>query len=287
MADTTFLKDNLSGSVPTEVANSLIKNLVASSIAFKVCRHETMKSDKKILPMLTDEGTAHWVAEGEKIGTSIQTFDYPTLEAKKLAVIVPFTKEKLNDSAISVISELEAAIRDAFVKAIDLAAFFGTNSPFTTNILTEALKANSVDGTGQIDIDISNSMAKVEANDLSVNAIVTHNGMKHTMRTLRDTSGNALVVPGGASGSQIYNTNIFYPAKKSWDKTKADIILGDFNRAVIGTREDIEYEILKEATVGTINLAEQDLVAIKCTMRFGFIVVDSNAFSIVKPVVTP
>lgn len=283
MADTTFLKDNLSGSVPTEIANSLIKNLVSESVAFNVCRHEAMKSNKKVLPMLTDEGTAHWVGEGEKIGTSMPTFDYPTLHAKKLAVIIPFTKEKLHDSAISVIGELESAIKDAFIKAIDKAVFFGTNSPFATNIITEALKANAVNGTGKIDLDISEAMAKVEANDLAVNGIITHNGMKHTMRILRDSSGNALVVPGGASGSQIYNTNIFYPANKSWDKTQADILLGDFNRAVIGTREGIEYEILKEATVGEINLAEQDLVAIKCTMRFGFVVVDSKAFSVVKP----
>lgn len=283
MADTNFLKDNLSGAVPTEVANSLIKNLVKSSIAFNVCRHETMNSDKKVLPMLTDEGTAHWVGEGEKIGTSIPQFEYPTLIAKKLAVIVPFTKEKLHDSTISVIGELEEAIKDAFVKAIDKAVFFGTNSPFATNIITEAKKANEIAGTGKIDLDISEAMSKVEANDLAVNAIITHNGMKHTMRTLRDSSGNALVVPGGASGTQIYNTNIFYPANKSWDKTQADILLGDFNRAVIGTRDNIEYEILKEATVGEINLAEQDLVAIKCTMRFGFVVVDNKAFSVVKP----
>lgn len=283
MTDTKFLKDNLSGSVPTEISKSLIKNLVNQSVAFAICRHETMSSDKKVLPMLTDEGTAHWVGEGEKIGTSMPSFEYPVLHAKKLAVIIPFTKEKLNDSVISVVGELESAIKDAFVKAIDKAVFFGTDSPFETNIITEAAKENSVDGTGKIDIDISNAMSKVEANDLSVNAIVSHNGMKNTMRTLRDASGNALVVTGGATGSQIYNTNIFYPANKSWDKIKADILLGDFDRAVIGTRDGITYDILKEATVGGINLAEQDLVAIKCTMRFGFVVVDSKAFAVIKP----
>lgn len=284
MSDTNFLKDNLSGTVPTEVANSLIKNLVNSSVAFNVCRHETMTSDKKVLPMLTDEGSAHWVGEGEKIGTSIPQFEYPTLNAKKLAVIVPFTKEKLHDSTISVISELEGAIKDSFVKAIDKAVFFGTNSPFETNIITEASKNNSIVKGEKLDIDISEAMSKVEANDLSVNAIVTHNGMKHELRCLRDSSGNALVVPsGGVAENQIYNTPIFYPANKVWDKTKAEMLMGDFSRAVIGTRESIEYEILKEATVGEINLAEQDLVAIKCTMRFGFIVVDDGAFAVIKP----
>ena len=126
-------------------------------------------------------------------------------------------------------------------------------------------------------------MGLVEDNDLSVSAVITHNGMKKTFRDLRDSNGNAIVVPGGVTSSQIYNTPIYIPTSKAWSKEKAEIILGDFTKAVIGTRDNIEYEILKEATVGELNLAEQDLIAVKCTLRFGFNVVDTKAFSKVVP----
>ncbi|WP_346929190.1 phage major capsid protein [Clostridium sp.] len=286
MADTTFLRDNLIGSVPTEVSSELIKNIVNDSIAFKVCRHVPMKSDKKILPVLTDTGSAFWTGEGEKIGTSIMAFDYPELKAQKLAVIVPTTKEKLGDSAINVLEEIKEGIADAFVRAIDSAVFFGKDTPFTSN-LCDIAEVQKIEGTDKIDINISGAMGKVEANDLSVNAMVTHNGMKETFRNLRDTNGNAIVVPGGVSGNQIYNTPVYIPSSKVWDKTKAEVILGDFNKAIIGTRDDIEYEVLKEATVGSLNLAEQDLIAIKCTMRFGFNPVDKKAFAKVVPKTTP
>lgn len=286
MADTTFLKDNLTGSVPTEVSSELIKNIVKDSIAFKICRHVDMKSNKKILPVLTDTGSAFWTGEGEKIGTSIMAFDYPELQAQKLAVIVPTTKEKLGDSAISVLEEIKEGIADAFVRAIDSAVFFGKNTPFTSN-LCDIAEVQKIEGTDKIDIDISGAMGKVEDNDLSVNAMVTHNGMKETFRNLRDTNGNAIVVPGGVSGNQIYNTPVYIPSSKVWDKAKAEIILGDFNKAIIGTRDGIQYEVLKEATIGNLNLAEQDLIAIKCTMRFGFNLVDKKAFAKVVPKTTP
>lgn len=284
MSDTGFLMDNLTGSVPVEVAGELIKQIVDQSTAFAVCKHVPMLSSKKVLPVLTDTGSAFWTGESEKIGTSVMGFDYPELEAKKLAVIIPITREKLADSVINVLGEVQEGIADAFSRTIDSAVFFGTNTPFKNNLFALA-EPKKVEKTSKIDIDISSAMGKVEEDDYSVTAIVTHNGMKKTFRDLRDTNGNAIVVPGGISGSQIYQTPIFVPQAKAWDKTKAECILGDFRKAVIGTREDIQYEVLREATVGGLNLAEQDLVAIKCTMRFGFEVINSKAFSKIVPTV--
>ena len=282
MADTNFLMDNLVGAVPVEVSSELIKQIVDQSTAFEVCRHVPMTSAKKVLPVLTDTGSAFWTGEGEKIKTSVMGFDYPELEAKKLAVIIPVTKEKMADTVINVLAELKEGIADAFSRTIDSAVFFGNKSPFKRNLFDIA-EPKKVVKTDKIDLDISEAMGKVEEDEYSVTSIVTHNGMKKTFRNLRDTNGNALVVPGGVSGSQIYQTPIFVPQAKAWDKTKAEVILGDFTKAVIGTREDITYEILTEATVGEINLAEQDLIAVKCTMRFGFEVINAKAFSKIVP----
>nr|DAZ67439.1 MAG TPA: Major capsid protein [Caudoviricetes sp.] len=282
MSDTQFIKDNLKGSVPTEIANEVIKNIVSQSTAFKVCKHVPMSSDKKVLPMLSDTGSAYWTDEGEEIQTSIHGWEYPELEAKKLAVIIPFTKEKYEDSVMSVMEEIKQGISDAFTRSIDSAIFFGTNTPFDTDIVGSVLEGSKIENSGKLDMDISDAMSKIEANDLVVNGIVAPNSVKATLRTLRDSNGNALVVPGGVTGTQIYNTPIHIPTSKVWDNSKASSIVGDFNRAVIGTRSGITYEVLDQATVGGINLAERDLLAIKCTMRFGFKVVDPKAFALIK-----
>ena len=281
--DTQFLKDNLKGSVPTEIASEVVKNIVTQSTVFNICKHVPMKSDKKVIPVLSDTGKAYWTDEGEEIQTSIHGWEYPELEAKKLAVIIPFTKEKYEDSVMNVMEEIKQGIADAFTRSIDSAILFGTNSPFTSNIAASITEGSQITNTSRLDIDISDAMSKVEENDITVNSIVAPTSIKGALRTLRDSNGNALVVTGGTSGTQLYNTPIHIPASNVWDKTKASVLLGDFTKAIIGTRSDITYEVLDQATVGGINLAERDLLAIKCTMRFGFNVIDPKAFSLVKP----
>ena len=283
MADTQFLKDNLKGSVPTEIASEVVKNIVDQSTVFNICKHVPMASDKKVIPVLSDTGKAYWVEEGTEIGTSIQGWEYPELEAKKLAVIIPFTKEKYEDSVMDVMGEIKQGIADAFTRAIDSAVLFGTNSPFATNIAASITEGSQITNTSRLDIDISNAMTKVEESDLIVNSIVAPTSVKGTLRNLRDSNGNAIAVTGGITGTSIYNTPIHIPVTSVWDKSKADILLGDFTRAMIGTRSDITYEVLDQATVGGINLAEKDLLAVKCTMRFGFNVIDPKAFALVKP----
>ena len=277
-----MLKDNLKGSVPGEVAKELIKDVVTQSIAFQICRHVPMTSDSKTLPVLTDTGSAYWTEESEAIQTSVMGFDYPTLKAKKLAVIVPTTKEKLADSVLNVLEEIRTGISDAFVKSIDSAIIFGTDSPFDNN-LVDVAEPNKVISTGSFDADISSAMGKVEDADLTVNGIVTSNKSRQILRDLRDSNGNAMVIPDGVGKESIYNTPIYIPTSRAWADTKAQSIVGDFKKAVIGTREGITYEILDQATVGEINLAERDMIAVKCTMRFGFEVVNKKAFSKVVP----
>lgn len=279
MSDTNFIKDNLTGSVPTEIANEVIKNIVEESIAFNLCNHTSMTSDTKDIPVLKDTGKAYWVEEAGNISTSVQNWEYPTLKAKKLAVIVPVTREKLEDSVLNVMGEIKSGIKDAFVRAIDSAVFFGTDTPFDTNIFDTATNTTTLEEAGTIDEVISDAMGQIEDNDLIPNGIIAPTKAKNTLRKLRDKDGNAIVLMGGISGSNIYNTPIYYPASKVFNTEKAEYLVGDFSRAIIGTREGIEYEILKEATVGGINLAEKDMVAIKCRMRFGFKVIDGKAFS--------
>ena len=133
-----YLKDELSGFIPTPQATDIIKSVTLGSSILRMSKVEPMTSDKKKFNVMTDGVGAYWVGEGERIQTSKATWIHPVITAKKLAVIIPITKEKLNDSTINVFAELKESIAEAFYTAIDSACLFGTNSPFTTNI-TESI----------------------------------------------------------------------------------------------------------------------------------------------------
>jgi len=134
-------------------------------------------------------------------------------------------------------------------------------------------------------------MALVEEEDLDVTAFIARKGIKNQLRKLRDKNGNQLYADG-VNGSEFYNEPIEFSNKGVWDKTQAELFGGDFKKyAKIGIRSGINYEILTEATLqGTldsdgkpISLAEQDMVAIKATMRLAFLPVKDEAFCVVIP----
>ena len=278
MSDTIFLKDNLSGSVPTEIAKEVIKNIISQVSILKVCKHESMTSDTKVLPRLIDSGSASWVGEGEQIETTLPTFEYPTLKACKLAVIVPVTREKLNDSIISVMGEVQQAMADAFATAIDEAMIFGTNSPFETNLVT-SIGGQKIVTTDNLDTDLSNAMGLVEDNKYNCSNVLMGTTQKKVLRALANDNN----YKGAINLTSAYETPIEYV--RNWNDTKALAITGDFSKAIVGTREGMTYEILREATIvsgeETINLAQRDMIAIKATIRLGFLVADPKAFSMI------
>ena len=286
----SYLKNELSGFVPTPQASDIIKAVTRGSSILRMSKVEPMTSDKKKFNVMTDGVGAYWVGEGERIKTSGAQWIHPTIEAKKLAVIIPVTKEKLNDTTISVFSELKENIAEAFYKAIDSACIFGTDSPFATYIMKGITDNNMiVTDNSNIDIAMSDTMALVEENGFDPAGFIGRVGVKNMLRKLRDNNGAPAYV-NGTNGSELYGMPVEFVRNGAWDNTKADVITGDFKYSIVGIREGIQYEILKEATLqGTLDtdgkplsLAEQDMVAIKATMRLGYRVVKDDAFAAYK-----
>lgn len=291
----SYLKDELSGFVPTEQATEIMKDVARGSSVLRLSKVSEMQSDTKKVPVMTEGPGAYWVGEGERIQTSKAGWIYPELKAKKLAVIVPVTKEKLNDTTIDVFEELKEPIAEAFYKAFDAAAIFGTNSPFAKNIMNSIeTSGNKIEletnGAGKLDLDVSDAMALVEDEGYDVNGFVAKNGIKNSLRKLRDANGNQLFVDG-VNGKEFYSQPIEFSRNGAWDKTQAEIIGADWDKSLVGIREGIEYEILKEATLqGTldedgkpISLAEQDMIAVKATMRLAYLPIKDEAFCAVVP----
>ena len=155
--------------------------------------------------------------------------------------------------------------------------------------------AIAVGTNSKVDLDVSDVMALVEAQGFEARAFAADIGFKNQLRKLRDVNGNQLYFQGQSNNldyDTLYGLPIDFCYANAWDKTKAIAICGDFkNYSIVGIREQIEYEILKEATLTTVttddgqplSLAERDLVAIKATMRLGFLPVKEEAFAILVP----
>ena len=292
-SDTGYLKDNLQGFVPKPIAADIIADIVRGSSVMRLSTVQPMTSETQKFPVMTAGPGAYWVGETERIKTSVAEWIFPELVAKKIAVIVPCSREKLEDTTINVFGVVRPYIAEAFYKAIDSACLFGTNSPFAKNIFGVASTVGNViaeETNPKLDLDISDVMALVENGGLDVNGFVAGYDLKNSLRKLRDGNGNQLYVTG-VDSSTLYSQPIEFSRNGAWDKTKARAIAGDWKYSIIGIRDQIQYETLREATLQSVtmsdgkplSLAENDMVAIKTTMRLGFLPVKENAFAALKP----
>lgn len=292
-SDTGYLKDNLQGFVPKPIAADIIADIVRGSSVMRLSTVQPMTSETQEFPVMTAGPGAYWVGETERIKTSVAEWIFPKIVAKKIAVIVPCSREKLEDTTINVFGAVRPYIAEAFYKAIDSACLFGTNSPFAKNIFGVASAAGNViaeETNPKLDLDISDVMALVENGGLDVNGFVAGYDLKNSLRKLRDGNGNQLYVTG-VDSSTLYSQPIEFSRNGAWDKTKARAIAGDWKYSIIGIRDQIQYETLREATLQSVtmsdgkplSLAENDMVAIKATMRLGFLPVKENAFAALKP----
>jgi HK97 family phage major capsid protein len=294
------LSSELTGLIPEETSNEIIKDVIRGSSIMKLAQLEPMTTATKKIPVLLDGPGAYWVGEGERISTSKPTWAQVTLTAKKLAVIIPMTKEALNRAKIDVFEELKPHIAEAFYTKLDAAALMGTDSPFATNILSAAVNAGneftrgSVAGQNLAD-DVNSVMALVEASDQEPRAFTAHFGLKASLRGLKNSNGDPLYLSSirdGITEDSLYSLPIEYSRNGAWDKTKADLIAGDYKKSRIGILQNIEYEILKEATLQNtldadgkpLSLAEQDMVGLKATFQVAFLVVKESAFGVLRPV---
>lgn len=278
----TVLRTNAEGLIPVELSQEVIQGVVKGSQIMSLSRIEPMTTSKKTISVL--EGVqAFYVNENEPIGNSDANFRQVTLETKKLAVIVPVSNELLNESVADVFAEIQTQAVEQFYRKFDTEAV----TKLLAKINTSGKKIAEGATAGQeLYQDISDVMALIEANGYDANGFLTHFNMKNRIRKMKDNNGNSLYVPSVTQG--VADTFYGQPIGYSFgvDKATTELITGDFKYSIVGIKGDIQYKVLSEATVGGVNLATNDLVAIRLILPVAYEIAKDDAFAALTPKVT-
>ena len=96
--------------------------------------------------------------------------------------------------------------------------------------------------------------------------IVCSLGLRYDIANLRDADGNMAF-----RDNQFAGFRTVFCQNGAWDDDTARILVLDSSRARLGVRQDITVKFLDQATVGSINLAERDMVALRIKARYGYV----------------
>ena len=262
-----------------DLVAEIIQGVTKQSAALRMFRRlPNMSSNIMRMRVLDALPMAYWVNDSTDNGRKQVTnaaWANKYIVPAEIAVIVPIKEDVLDDASIDIWGEIRPRLVEAIGKKIDQAIFVGVDKPsaWRADLLSSIAQAGAYvsQGSGTLYSAINDAMVKVEESGYNPTGIVGGVDVKGKFRMMLDTSGQPI------KGTEIDELPKAYIDNGAWDKTKAQMIVGDFTQAVYSIRQDITYKVLDQAIIqnpsdGEImyNLAQEDMVALRVVMRLGW-----------------
>ena len=262
--------------IDEQVSREIIEGTIKQSRAMSMFRRlPNMTSNKTKMRVLDSLPLVYWQnSDNAKKKLTKMAWDKKYIIAEEMAVIVPIPEAVLDDADYDIWADVRPRIEEAMGKKFDQAVFTGVDKPqgFRADLLTSTLNAGaSVTPLDTLYLSIDKAMSYVEESGYNPNSIVGGMNVKSAFRTMLDNNGQPI------KGTEIDGLNKAYVDNGAWDKTLAQMIVGDFSQAVYSIRQDITFKVLDQAVIqdpssGEIvyNLAQDDMVALRVVMRLGW-----------------
>lgn len=262
-----------------DLVAEIIQGVTKQSAALSMFRRlPNMSSNIMRMRVLDALPMAYWVNDSTNNGRKNVTnaaWANKYIVPAEIAVIVPIKEDVLDDASIDIWGEIRPRLVEAIGKKIDQAIFAGVDKPsaWRADLLSSIAQAGAYvsQGSGTLYSAINDAMVKVEESGYNPSGIVGGVDVKGKFRMMLDTSGQPI------KGTEIDELPKAYIDNGAWDKSKAQMIVGDFTQAVYSIRQDITYKVLDQAIIqnpddGEImyNLAQEDMVALRVVMRLGW-----------------
>ncbi len=284
--------------ISREAAEALIREQVVPQIFQDVPKKSAFMSLARKLPNMTSKQTrirvldqlpmAYWVNGDTGFKrTSEQAWDNVYITAAELAVIVPIPEAVLDDAEFDIMGEVVPRVNEAIAQRVDSATIFGNNRPaeWECDIVTRARQAgNNVSansGKDWYDLIMSEdgAFSKVEELGYAVTGAIGAMGMKAKLRGLRTQDGMPIYTTSmqGATNHGLDGNPLYFLDNGAFDKTVAQLVVGDFSQAVYAIRQDVTIKILDQGVIQdpttkeiVYNLAQQDMIALRVVFRMGW-----------------
>lgn len=278
--------------LPSDISSEIISKVTESSAVMRLARRVSLPGRGLTIPVITGDAVADWVAE-----TGVKPVSNPSLSSKlmtpyKIAVIEPFSKEFTRDLR-ALYDELVRRLPSALGLVFDQTVIGAKPAPGSNFDSFAGCTAQSLLTVSGVSTTYGSLVAAKE--DVAIHGGIL-NGWALSPQAegilLRavDNDGRPLFLGSAADGAvpriigaPTHTARGLYkagtPAGESAEGTPAIVgVGGDWSQALYGTVAGVDVSVSEEATltVGsgasatTINLWQQNMVAVKAEIEVGF-----------------
>jgi len=289
--------------IPSELRNEILR---VAADQFGLARRDMRylpfsgPGNSRTIPALGTSVSVYWTNEGAKKTGTQPGFSLVTQTLKKLAAIVPFTDEILEDSQLNLTQLVSELFAEAVAKEEDLQFFNGTGSPWTGILNNTSVNIENTASNDPADITVEELQAVIDGTPsgaLSGAKFYMHRTVLSKLRLLRengDGTGAFIFTPASQGNpSQILGYPVelseAFPAATVTGTSKPFILFGNLKQAAIfGDKQQLRVKVLTEASITdtdgstAINLAEQDMTAIRIVERVGYVLALPSAVTVLK-----
>jgi HK97 family phage major capsid protein len=270
----------VSTAIQEAYSDTLLAAAVAGSTVLTAFPTVNLGTKLTHLPVLATLPEAGWVSESaDSTGVkpvSEVTWSDLTMVVEELAVIVPIHEDVLADATAPILEEVTNRAGEAIGKKLDQAVLFGVGKPasWTSAALYPAAStasqtvtyttgnANTADLVG----GVTQAARQVAAAGFQPDVLVAPLTFRYDVINTRDAQGQPIFRDEQFAGySTVFNRN------GAWTGAGVQAMVADSTRIRIGVRQDITVKFLDQATVGGINLAERDMVALRFKARYAYV----------------
>lgn len=254
--------------------------------------------NQRTIPALGTSVTVYWTDEGGKKKGTQPKFSIVTQTLKKLAAIVPLTEEIVEDSAVNLTALLGDLFAEATSKEEDIQFFTGTGSPWTgilnngsVNIVNQA----SGDVNQLTADDLLDMIDKQPSGALAGSKFYMHRKTLTIIRKLKDVTSGQYIFQRPQDGQPgtiwdyPYELSDAFPEPTDVSTGEAYILFGNLQQAaVFGDKQQLRVKLLDQATITdtddetVLNLAEQDMIALRIVQRVGYVLALPKAVTVLK-----
>lgn len=268
--------------LPNDVSAEIIQKTQEGSAVMQLARQIALPGRGLQIPVITGDPEAAWVNETAAKPVSNPGLSKKIMQAYKLAVIVPFSKEFMRDIP---------ALYDALVQRLPLAlaakfdstVFFGA-APGNNFDTFAACTAQSISGTATYTGLVAADTDIATHGGIANGYVISPQG-KGILLSALDENKRPLFINSVAEGAipMILGSRALV-RKAAYKAGTPNVVgvVGDWTQAMYGTVEGVGITVSEEATLMSgstpIYLFQQNMFAVRAEIEVGF-VADTTVFN--------